>query len=149
MRPPTITMTPTRKPANVRPAVARVARVRACTRAPASEPAMASASTIGANRPMSMVRPRVMSYHGVLGSRRVLVDEGDHPAGRQVAEACDPRCLVKRVLHRDVGVKPRPGGGHGVDRYGRVGCHVVELSLIHISEPTRLGMISYAVFCLK
>src|SRR5450759_1822568 len=25
---------------------------------------------------------------------------------------------------------------------------VQELSLIHISEPTRLGMISYAVFCL-
>src|SRR5450756_2721221 len=31
------------------------------------------------------------------------------------------------------------------DRYR---CHYV-LSLIHISEPTRLGMISYAVFCLK
>src|SRR5450756_3149238 len=30
-------------------------------------------------------------------------------------------------------------------------CHFtsVRLSLIHISEPTRLGMISYAVFCLK
>ena len=27
------------------------------------------------------------------------------------------------------------------------GC--MHLSLIHISEPTRLGMISYAVFCLK
>eukprot|EP01016_Furgasonia_blochmanni_P054212 TRINITY_DN8900_c0_g1_i2.p1 TRINITY_DN8900_c0_g1~~TRINITY_DN8900_c0_g1_i2.p1 ORF type:complete len:109 (+),score=9.46 TRINITY_DN8900_c0_g1_i2:80-406(+) len=26
---------------------------------------------------------------------------------------------------------------------------VPNLSLIHISEPTRLGMISYAVFCLK
>src|SRR5665648_199243 len=26
---------------------------------------------------------------------------------------------------------------------------VASLSLIHISEPTRLGMISYAVFCLK
>src|SRR5450756_2665113 len=26
--------------------------------------------------------------------------------------------------------------------------HVHDLSLIHISEPTRLGMISYAVFCL-
>ena len=26
---------------------------------------------------------------------------------------------------------------------------IAELSLIHISEPTRLGMISYAVFCLK
>src|SRR5665648_180699 len=29
------------------------------------------------------------------------------------------------------------------------GCVVLQLSLIHISEPTRLGMISYAVFCLK
>src|SRR5665648_1169009 len=26
---------------------------------------------------------------------------------------------------------------------------ILVLSLIHISEPTRLGMISYAVFCLK
>src|SRR5450756_596991 len=26
---------------------------------------------------------------------------------------------------------------------------LLALSLIHISEPTRLGMISYAVFCLK
>src|SRR5450756_1193017 len=26
---------------------------------------------------------------------------------------------------------------------------VVDLSLIHISEPTRLGMISYAAFCLN
>src|SRR5450756_837803 len=26
---------------------------------------------------------------------------------------------------------------------------LMTLSLIHISEPTRLGMISYAVFCLK
>ena len=26
---------------------------------------------------------------------------------------------------------------------------IKQLSLIHISEPTRLGMISYAVFCLK
>src|SRR5450759_6036248 len=26
---------------------------------------------------------------------------------------------------------------------------IYTLSLIHISEPTRLGMISYAVFCLK
>src|SRR5450756_2790064 len=40
--------------------------------------------------------------------------------------------------------------------YGRWGLNyiygtwsVLCLSLIHISEPTRLGMISYAVFCLK
>src|SRR5450756_2773481 len=31
----------------------------------------------------------------------------------------------------------------------RLCLHVRGLSLIHISEPTRLGMISYAVFCLK
>src|SRR5450756_1289243 len=32
----------------------------------------------------------------------------------------------------------------------RVGAGIgLGLSLIHISEPTRLGMISYAVFCLK
>src|SRR5450759_5561958 len=53
----------------------------------------------------------------------------------------------------------------GQDRYSRViavqsvGCEDMGfkapedrfqyLSLIHISEPTRLGMISYAVFCLK
>src|SRR5428012_19143 len=30
-----------------------------------------------------------------------------------------------------------------------VGSPVQELSLIHISEPTRLGMISYSVLCLK
>src|SRR5450756_2621603 len=30
-----------------------------------------------------------------------------------------------------------------------VGIVAHDLSLIHISEPTRLGMISYAVFCLK
>src|SRR5450756_3029545 len=30
-----------------------------------------------------------------------------------------------------------------------VGAMGQDLSLIHISEPTRLGMISYAVFCLK
>src|SRR5450756_2575865 len=31
----------------------------------------------------------------------------------------------------------------------RVARSTLGLSLIHISEPTRLGMISYAVFCLK
>src|SRR5659263_626496 len=59
------------------------------------------------------------------------------------------------------------GVTHGFDQFG--GCAMVHtggrvcghpafecafdavkmLSLIHISEPTRLGMISYAVFCLK
>src|SRR5450756_2346516 len=46
------------------------------------------------------------------------------------------------------------GTGRYVRMYGTVrntvyGYSLWELSLIHISEPTRLGMISYAVFCLK
>ena len=35
------------------------------------------------------------------------------------------------------------------NRIGNAGLTAAILSLIHISEPTRLGMISYAVFCLK
>src|SRR5659263_150530 len=35
----------------------------------------------------------------------------------------------------------------GVDSASRR--HILIFNLIHISEPTRLGMISYAVFCLK
>src|SRR5665648_1093077 len=34
-------------------------------------------------------------------------------------------------------------------RVCRLPLTVIFLSLIHISEPTRLGMISYAVFCSK
>src|SRR5450756_2903466 len=34
-------------------------------------------------------------------------------------------------------------------KYGTPALRDLYLSLIHISEPTRLGMISYAVFCLK
>src|SRR5450759_5075372 len=37
----------------------------------------------------------------------------------------------------------------GPSHYQRGGPTGGGLSLIHISEPTRLGMISYAVFCLK
>ena len=35
------------------------------------------------------------------------------------------------------------------DEMGYIWLGTKDLSLIHISEPTRLGMISYAVFCLK
>src|SRR5450759_1279767 len=38
---------------------------------------------------------------------------------------------------------------HGWDRPPAWFVNLQALSLIHISEPTRLGMISYAVFCLK
>ena len=40
-------------------------------------------------------------------------------------------------------------GEHTDYNGGHVFPAAITLSLIHISEPTRLGMISYAVFCLK
>src|SRR5450756_1140564 len=54
-------------------------------------------------------------------------EEARHQARRsggdsRLQQSPAPRALLRRALH---------------------------LSLIHISEPTRLGMISYAVFCLK
>src|SRR5450759_4882377 len=40
------------------------------------------------------------------------------------------------------------GKSYFINRNNTLG-RLPQLSLIHISEPTRLGMISYAVFCLK
>src|SRR5450756_4111 len=53
-------------------------------------------------------------------------------------------CIRDRIDREQIGhmteiEHPRYFGGHVAQG----------LSLIHISEPTRLGMISYAVFCLK
>src|SRR5450756_2681644 len=50
--------------------------------------------------------------------------------------------IVRMVTWRRHGMGCGMHGMHGM--YG-----MYDLSLIHISEPTRLGMISYAVFCLK
>src|SRR5260221_8513667 len=88
MRPPTITITPSSNTANVGPDVSSVALVRACTRAPASEPAMASASTIGAKRPISMARPSVTSYHAVLA---------DSPAKADPSTAYPDKCVHPRM----------------------------------------------------
>src|SRR5450756_498455 len=49
--------------------------------------------------------------------------------------------LKARIEMRQVGVRDEAKMVGGLGPCG--------LSLIHISEPTRLGMISYAVFCLK
>src|SRR5450756_2178572 len=51
----------------------------------------------------------------------------------------DGRGPAVGVRHQDPGLEPVPGAALGEE---------ILLSLIHISEPTRLGMISYAVFCL-
>src|SRR5678816_4277090 len=73
-----------------------------------------------------------------------------HDLARGVAELGDAVAAGAVVGDRDQ--RPCSVGG-GADRKRRagelargVGAH---LSLIHISEPTRLLSISYAVFCLK
>src|SRR5450756_1092114 len=70
---------------------------------------------------------------------------GDCPRGRRASErpatATAMATATPAISHGRNRIRRRRGvasGGTGVT-----------LSLIHISEPTRLGMISYAVFCLK
>ena len=56
-----------------------------------------------------------------------------------------------RWVKPPLGVRPTPSAARGSSQLAAIAesFTVVLLSLIHISEPTRLGMISYAVFCLK
>src|SRR5450756_2359457 len=53
----------------------------------------------------------------------------------------------KRSRLKTTATVTRSFGSHRIA--ARVPASAPVLSLIHISEPTRLGMISYAVFCLK
>ena len=56
--------------------------------------------------------------------------------------------LLNHILKNQVGLKTAVL----VNEFGEIGIDnelIIELSLIHISEPTRLLSISYAVFCLK
>src|SRR5450756_1779323 len=55
------------------------------------------------------------------------------------------RHVVRLVTHQNFEMLVN---SHGLEFWPVEG-NVQDLSLIHISEPTRLGMISYAVFCLK
>src|SRR5450756_1371845 len=74
---------------------------------------------------------------------------GSVPRGRSLGAFGSP---ARRAV-----AAPRPGGRAGTFAVPLPGRNpgrprpipLVALSLIHISEPTRLGMISYAVFCLK
>src|SRR5450759_5513315 len=59
-------------------------------------------------------------------------------------------CMSLAPTHAGSGQTVFIDPGHGGLDPGVVGgTSAHQLSLIHISEPTRLGMISYAVFCLK
>src|SRR5665648_133774 len=78
----------------------------------------------GAPRPSASACHRRPARHQARGRRRLLAVG---PRRSETARECGP--LRRQGLPSD-------------DR-----CARLELSLIHISEPTRLGMISYAVFC--
>src|SRR5678816_4961558 len=87
-----------------------------------------------------------------LGREVELVDVG-HAAEVDRA-AVDRRELVPVVAADPARLEPavlqRPGAGDEVEVVQAAGARGgVGLSLIHISEPTRLLSISYAVFCLK
>src|SRR5450756_2972117 len=82
-------------------------------------------------------------------------ERGRHERARNQSAAVDGD-----VGHRIPRLDIRSGHGHPVGRVRLFPATAVRaggdrharpdlLSLIHISEPTRLGMISYAVFCLK
>src|SRR5450759_1657540 len=61
--------------------------------------------------------------------------------------------ILRRLSHAftAAGIEPKKLEGRRIRVRGWLeqrGGPIITLSLIHISEPTRLGMISYAVFCL-
>src|SRR5428012_23559 len=60
-----------------------------------------------------------------------------------------PRSTQSRSSAASDVYKRQVKGGTWWEMIGSWGWFPPCLSLIHISEPTRLGMISYAVFCLK
>src|SRR5450756_2961475 len=67
------------------------------------------------------------------------------------------RIALRMIEAAEASGELRPGGTIVEPTSGNTGVGLAlvaqrkgyRLSLIHISEPTRLGMISYAVFCLK
>src|SRR5450756_2257729 len=71
-----------------------------------------------------------------LGNYKIAVDFST-PIGRALLHSFTVTCLYTLIV---VGLSWL---------FGMSAAAVLQLSLIHISEPTRLGMISYAVFCLK
>src|SRR5450759_1770006 len=85
---------------------------------------------------------RDFDLHGLLPSHISTLDE--QIERRLIALRGLPNDLARYVFLRDL------QDTNETLFYALLVANIEEmLSLIHISEPTRLGMISYAVFCLK
>src|SRR5660398_297027 len=84
---------------------------------------------------------RFAGFHQIMG-----IDVGRRCGlGRQIVRTPLPSSVCSSVASPSRGSRFRPPSSFSVREEGTV--H--SLSLIHISEPTRLRRTSYAVFCLK
>src|SRR5450756_2747049 len=108
----------------------------------------------------AVLRERLSQGHPPRGGLRARDDPTRSRAGQGRAEGHGE--LVEQPVRGDLAEQVRASlaehpakaaGGQGVESLPEIDVllagHDHVLSLIHISEPTRLGMISYAVFCLK
>src|SRR5450756_2701208 len=86
----------------------------------------------------------------LMDGEHVVYRTRQHPLGR-IAAARWGILMVEIAIAALLAIVIFNPGGTARDLLGWItlGLLVLGLSLIHISEPTRLGMISYAVFCLK
>src|SRR5450756_3132683 len=102
-----------------------------------------------------MNRPRVRDIGidiGIFknGSRNAITDVGGVKVGHcTLIEGSGPLVPGVGPIRTGVTVILPHDGNIFREKAPAAGFVLNGLSLIHISEPTRLGMISYAVFCLK
>src|SRR5450759_2171955 len=102
------------------------------------------------NKPVCADAPHVMRY---VPDQQIFVDpilrDGHNYSAWAIVSQRDEYGCVIAILHHDGASIPEKDMAHIQQcfRFGQaIPCAIVSISLIHISEPTRLGMISYAVF---
>src|SRR5450756_1623865 len=132
----------------------RIAASRA--RSPLCAAVVASATGTARPTPCGCVYLSDMPRHSLRGSLRFIPQKRISRGSSLlifISQGSHTCCCDLPVLERAHAADPQATYDHTINlqrhtAFGRD--HAGEdLSLIHISEPTRLGMISYAVFCLK
>src|SRR5450759_3759450 len=95
-------------------------------------------------RMMNVEAGKIFDASETMGAGRPYPEVIRHP---QALAFIDGWTKGQEPKPRDVSIMTRQGSR--TVRCSGTTVRYLGLSLIHISEPTRLGMISYAVFCLK
>ena len=100
----------------------------------------------------------IMSVDGILWIENQVLDDTNmkgETLGMRRLQSPMPSIYPLKYMIKDIRAYLDHQGKFYIDTRGRWFRKIkttkakLKLSLIHISEPTRLGMISYAVFCLK